>query len=197
MADGVAWELVKRAAGGDAAARRDLVETTLDDLWSLAMRLTRRQDEADDIVQETYARAFATLANLAPSGRFEGYLARIATNLVLERWRRRKPSVEADDGLASPSALEPWQTVADREDERRRLAAVWAAIGRLDPPMRAAVLLFHADDRSCDEIARILDVPVGTVKTWLHRGRTEVRRRAEALLADEPAMNRTLFGNKS
>jgi RNA polymerase sigma-70 factor (ECF subfamily) len=88
MTAAVAWETVKRAAGGDSAARQSLVETTLDNLWGLAMRMTRRPDDADDIVQETYARAFATLSGLQPNGRFEGYLARIATNLMLERWRR-------------------------------------------------------------------------------------------------------------
>ncbi|MGB2753808.1 MAG: sigma factor, partial [Phycisphaerae bacterium] len=96
MADAVAEELVRRAAAGDAAARRRLVEATIDDLWALAMRLVQREDNADEIVQETYARALANLADWTPRGRFEGYLARIATNLVLERWRRARPAVPLD-----------------------------------------------------------------------------------------------------
>jgi len=62
VADAVAEELVRRAAVGDAAARRRLVEATIDNLWALAMRLVRREDNADEIVQETYARALANLA---------------------------------------------------------------------------------------------------------------------------------------
>ena len=190
MADGLAWDIVRRAADGDAGARRRLVEATLDNLWALAIRLTRRRDEADDVVQETYARMFAALPGLEPIGRFEGYLARIATNIVLQRWRRQRPSTAVTDGVIPPDALEPWQAVADQEEDRRRLAAIWTAIGRLPAEQRAAVLLFYAQGESCEGIARTLDVPVGTVKTWLHRARNQVRQAADVLLRGEPALNR-------
>ena len=191
MADAVVWKTVKRAAAGDDGARRDLVAATVDHLWALALRLTRRRDEADDVVQETYMRVFATLPGLTPNGRFEGYLARIATNLVLERWRRRRPTADIADAVASALDPEPWQAAADKEDERRRLAAVWQAIGGLAPERRAAVLLYYAQNQPCNEFARILDVPVGTVKTWLHRSRNQVRQAAEGLLRGDPAMSRS------
>ena len=193
MAQALAWDIVKRAARGDADARRDLVETTLDGLWRLAMRLTRREDDADDVVQETYTRVFAALDRLKPTGRFEGYLARIATNLVLERWRRQRPTAEVTETLTAET-LEPWQTVADAEDDRRRLAAVWAAVQELEPQPRAAVLLFYAQNESCDAIGRILDVPSGTVKTWLHRSRNQMRERAQVLLRRETALDRAQTG---
>ena len=196
MADAVAEELVRRAARGDAAARRRLVEATIDDLWALAMRLVRREDNADEIVQETYARALANLSDWTPRGRFEGYLARIATNLVLERWRRARQAVPLDPDLASPAALEPWQRLADAEDDRRRLAAIWEAIQRLAPQPRAALLLYHAQGESYDAIAAILNAPVGTVKTWLHRARIEVRRGAESLLRGRAAVSRTQIGDQ-
>ena len=195
MPQALAWELVKRAAAGEPVARQSLVNATLDDLWTLAMRLTRRQDEADDIVQETYARAFAALAGLTPNGRFEGYLARIATNLVLERWRRRKPTVEVSDCLASAADVEPWQTAAEKEDHQRLLAAAWEAIQGLAPQPRAALLLFYAQGQTCDQISHVLDVPIGTVKTWLHRSRNQVRQGAERLLKSEPAPGRTRVGD--
>jgi RNA polymerase sigma-70 factor (ECF subfamily) len=191
MSEAVAWQLVRQAATGEPQARQSLVEATLDDLWALAMRLTRRQDEAETIVQETYARAFAALPGLTPGGRFEGYLARIATNLVLERWRRRSPrATEIPDGLASPADVEPWKAAADKEDQQRLLAAAWEAIQGLAPEPRAAVLLFYAQSQTCDEIAQVLDVPIGTVKTWLHRARNQVRQQAERLLKSEPAPGR-------
>jgi RNA polymerase sigma-70 factor (ECF subfamily) len=196
VADAVAEELVRRAAEGDAAARRRLVEATIDDLWALAMRMVRREDNADEIVQETYARALANLADWTPRGRFEGYLARIATNLVLERWRRERPAVPLDPHLASPAALEPWQRLADEEDDQRRLAAIWEAVQRLAPEPRAALLLYHAQGESCDSIAGILDVPVGTVKSWLHRARNEVRRGAESLLRGRAAVSQTQIGGQ-
>lgn len=197
MPDAVNWNLVQQAATGDGPARRGLVEATVDGLWSLALRLTRRHDEADEVVQETYARVFATLPTLEPTGRFEGYLARVATNLVLERWRRQRPRADVSDALASPDALEPWEAASDREDRRRQLAAVWAAIGQLDPQPRAAVLLFYAQSQSCDAVARTLDVPVGTVKTWLHRSRRQVRQTAEGLLRSEPALDGASQGDAS
>jgi RNA polymerase sigma-70 factor (ECF subfamily) len=158
------------------------------------MRLTRRRDLADDIVQETYARVLANLENLTPDGRFEGYLARIATNLVLEQWRRQRPTVEAGDTFPSPEAAEPWRTVADAEEDRRRLAAIWAAAATLEPRSRAAMLLYYAQGEPYEEIARILEVPVGTLKTWLYRARREVRRGAEVLLRGQPAMERNQTG---
>ncbi len=196
MAQALAWDIVRRAAKGDTNARRQLVEATIDDLWRLAMRLTRRQDDADTIVQETYARIFEVLDRLEPTGRFEGYLARTATNLVLERWRRERPTAQVAETLTA-AALEPWQTVADAEDGRRRLAAVWAAIQELEPQPRAAVLLFYAQNESCEAVGRILDVPVGTVKTWLHRSRSQVRQRAETLLRSRPVLGPTQIGEAS
>lgn len=193
MTQALAWDIVRRAAKGDANARRDLVEATIDGLWRLAMRLTRRQDDADDVVQETYTRVFEALDHLEPTGRFEGYLARTATNLVLERWRRDRPTTPVAEMLTA-DAVEPWQTVADAEDGRRRLAAVWAAIQELEPQPRAAVLLFYAQNESCEAVGRILDVPVGTVKTWLHRSRNHVRQRAETLLRSRPVLGHTQIG---
>jgi len=187
MADAVAWDTVRQAARGDPDARHSLVGQTVDDLWRLAMRLTRRSNDADDIVQETYARAFATLDGLEPIGRFEGYLARIATNLVLERWRKRRPAGTVPPGLSDHAATEPWQQVANAEDDQRRLAAVWQAVGELDPKPRAAVLLFYAQGESCEAIGHILDAPAGTVKTWLHRSRNHIRQRADTLLAEQTA----------
>ncbi|MBM4017955.1 MAG: sigma-70 family RNA polymerase sigma factor [Planctomycetes bacterium] len=182
MAQAVAWELVRQAAAGQADARRALVEATLDDLWALAMRLVRRQDEAETIVQETYARAFAALGGLTPAGRFEGFLARVATNLVLERWRRRRPTADVSEVDAASSDAEPWQTAADKEEHGRLLAAAWQAIQDLSPEPRAAMLLFYAQEQSCRQVAEVMDVPVGTVKTWLHRARNQVRQDAERIL---------------
>jgi len=197
MADAVSWNIVRAAASGDGQARRRLVEETLDGIWTLAMRLSRQKELADEVVQETYARVFANLETLRPDGRFEGYLARIATNLVLERWRRRRPVGELSDAMPSPDSVEPWRTVADAEDDQRRLAAIWAATEKLEPQPRAAMLLYYAQGESYDEIARILDVSAGTLKTWLHRARIEVRRGAEALLRGQPAIGRVVRGEAS
>ena len=70
------------------------------------------------------------------------------------------------------------------------MAAAWEAIQGLAPEPRAAVLLFYAQSQTCDEIAQVLEVPIGTVKTWLHRARNQVRQQAERLLKSEPAPGR-------
>jgi RNA polymerase sigma-70 factor, ECF subfamily len=195
MSDGVAWKIVSRAAGGDAAARHELVTATLDNLWTLAMRMTRQADEADEIVQETYSRAFAALPELEPIGKFEGYLARVATNLVIERWRRRRPTADLDGDVLTSETMEPWQSVAAEEDQQRRLAAIWAAVGDLAPEPRAALLLYHAQGEPYESIAGILQVPIGTVKTWLHRARSQVRRDAERILGAGSEAVRLQQGN--
>ena len=191
----VAWDIVMAAAGGSPAARRMLVERTMDGLWILAMRLTRRRDEAEDIIQETYTRALSTLGKLAPTGRFEGYLARIATNLVLERWRKRRPATLVDDAVLAAESPEPCDAVARDEEHRVRLAAVWAAVAELEPNQRAAVLLFYAQGLPYEEIAGVLDVPEGTIKTWLHRARNQIRLRAEDLLTRRQPCEHTQVGD--
>lgn len=159
-----------RAARGDRKARETLVRTYQDRVYRFLLRLSGNHDLALDLTQETFLRAFKAL------GRFEGdnpgpWLFKIANHLFLDVVRSKKPdSLEA----AMESGFEP-----GGEDEGLEAALVAgdlaAALARLPVSWRQAVVLRHVEDLPYEEIAEILGVPLGTVKTWLYRGRDRLR----------------------
>jgi RNA polymerase sigma-70 factor (ECF subfamily) len=132
-------------------------------------------EEARDLAQETFIRAFRSLGQFDQSRKFSSWLFRIANNLCIDYYRRRKlstvPLVRQADGedeevrdLPSPD-VDPAVEFADRERSRRLLTAVQS----LPPAYRVVLLLRHQEDRSYGEIAEILELPLGTIKARIHR----------------------------
>lgn len=151
-------------------------------LYTVAYRLAGNHDEAQDLVQEVLLKVQRGLATYKP-GSLEGWLARITTNAWLDRGRRRsrRPTValpeEPDLVLpASSSAEEALAEAALPEHLQRALAG-------LSPEFRAPVVLCDVVGWPYDEIAAHLDVPVGTVRSRIHRGRAQLR---TAVLAEDP-----------
>jgi RNA polymerase sigma-70 factor (ECF subfamily) len=149
-------------------------------LYNLAYRLCGNHQDAQDLVQEVLLRVRRGLATYQP-GNLQGWLSRITTNTFLDRVRRRKrrPTVPLPDGddrdvlLAGPRSVDDQAAARDLPDYLQEL------LGQLSPDYRAAVVLADVIGYSYEEIADILDVPVGTVRSRLHRGRSRLR---EALL---------------
>jgi len=149
----------------------------------LVFRTLRRMlgtDDVDDHAQEVFLRLHRALPQFGQRSRLSTYLYRIVLNVARDAWaRRRRP-----DHATAPST-EDAATIEDRLpdrgpsvqailEQRELLAAVDTALTDLAPAERAAIVLFHQEERSYDEIAAVLDVPVGTVRTHLHRGRAKV-----------------------
>jgi RNA polymerase sigma-70 factor (ECF subfamily) len=148
-------------------------------VYRLAFRLTGNQHDAEDLTQEVFVRVFRSLDRYQP-GTFEGWLYRITTNLFLDLVRRRKRiRFEAlpDDAERVPSeAAAPERVYHDRQLD----PDVQAALDALPADFRAAVVLCDVEGLPYDEIASILEVKVGTVRSRIHRGRAQLR----AALAD-------------
>jgi RNA polymerase sigma factor (sigma-70 family) len=144
-------------------------------VYRLAYRLTGDPHDAEDLTQEVFVRVFRSLSSYTP-GTFEGWLHRITTNLFLDHARRRSKirfdalSDDADQRLAGrmPS---PDSQVADAMLD----ADVEAALADLPPEFRAAVVLCDIEGLSYDEIADVLGVKLGTVRSRIHRGRKMLR----------------------
>ncbi len=141
----------------------------------LAYRLTGNQHDAEDLTQEVFIKAFRSIHQFQP-GTLEGWLHRITTNLFLDG-ARKQSKVRVDhlgegaatsvaDPVASPDAI-----VHDADMD----FDVAAALGRLKPQIRAAVVLCDIEGLTYEEVATVLDVKVGTVRSRLHRGRTQLR----------------------
>jgi RNA polymerase sigma-70 factor (ECF subfamily) len=143
-------------------------------LFTVAYRLTGNVDDARDLVQEALLRVRRGLATYEP-GSLEGWLARIVTNVFLDDMRRRKrrpvQALPAEPDLVVPPAV-----AADVAADAAGLSTeIQAAIAALPEEFRVPVVLCDVADQSYEDIARILDVPIGTVRSRLHRGRKLLR----------------------
>lgn len=144
-------------------------------VYRLAYRLTGNPHDADDLTQEVFVRVFRSLSSYTP-GTFEGWLHRITTNLFLDMARRRsRIRFEGlpDDAAERVRGREP--TPADAYDDRHFDADVQAALDALPPEFRAAVVLCDIEGLSYEEIAATLGVKLGTVRSRIHRGRSQLR----------------------
>jgi RNA polymerase sigma-70 factor (ECF subfamily) len=144
-------------------------------LYQLAYRLTGNDDDAQDLVQEVLLRVRRGLDTYEP-GTLRGWLSRITTNAFLDdvRRRRRRPAESLPD---DPDRVLPAAAPADVDLASRQLSDdVQAALTALPEDFRAAVVLCDVVGLSYDEIAAALTVPVGTVRSRIHRGRTALRR---------------------
>ena len=145
-------------------------------------RMLGRTDAVPDLAQEVFLRLHRALPQFGQRARLSTYLYRIVVNVVQDEWKRRRRPEYRAASLSDPDG--GWHDrVADRAPtaqavlERRELqAAVDVLLERLPAAERAALVLFHQEGRCYDEIAAVLDVPVNTVRTHLHRGRSRLAR---------------------
>jgi RNA polymerase sigma-70 factor (ECF subfamily) len=144
-------------------------------------RMLGRYD-VEDLAQEVFLRLHRGLPQFGRRARLSTYVYRIVVNVAQDAWLRRRRPDHAAASLTDPAS--GWEErIADRGpsaqtvlERRELLAAVDAALAELSPAERASLVLFHQEERSYDEIAAVLDLPIGTVRTHLHRGRAKLAR---------------------
>jgi len=185
-------ELVERARKGDRDAFRELVERYQRKIATLALGMLRNREDALDVVQETFTKAFQSLDRFKGDASFYTWTYRIAVNLCIDHQRReaKMPVAspeprESGDHAADPVGLlvdgaeqgDPFQRTLDSEIARR----LSAAIAELTPEHRAVILLREVDGLSYEEISRVLDCPKGTVMSRLHYARRQLQERLRAL----------------
>ncbi len=176
--------LARSASRGDRGAFARLVDEHKRSVYGLCLRLLGDAEEARDGAQETFARAYAALDSYDGGQPFAPWVLRIARNHCLDILRRRLPQRQRVELDAAPEedapdhrelpdpASAPADEALERAQTRLRLEG---AIATLPPNYREAVQLFHVDQMSYKEIAATMQVPIGTVMTWLHRARARLR----------------------
>jgi RNA polymerase sigma-70 factor (ECF subfamily) len=155
----------------------EIVREHQDMVFRTLTRMVGRIDAVPDLAQEVFLRLHRALPQFGHRARLSTYLYRIVINVAQDEWRRRQRPDRRAASLSDPAA--GWEDrlphnapTADAVLERRELqAGIEASLGSLSSSERAALILFHQEGRRYDEIAAILDVPVNTVRTHLHRGR--------------------------
>ncbi len=178
--------VVELAKKGSEAAYRELLTRYERPVFSLVFRMVRDRETAEDLSQETFIKVLNNLDRYSPEFKFSSWLFKIANNLTIDHLRRRRLdtiSIEgAPDAVTSESARATSIAVVSgnesplEELESKELgSAIERAIGRLRPEYRACIILRHVEDKSYEEIAEIVKLPLGTVKTYIHRARHELR----------------------
>ena len=169
-------DLIERARAGDAAAGEALARIYLTPLWRFANRYLHNQDDAADAVQETWLRVFRALPTFRRGAPFAPWLWRIAANVCTDIYRRRRRTVPLEDIPEPVSGDLVEEGTIDRLSREQASAAVARAVERLPERYRRVVELRYSAGLPVEEIARILGVPPGTVKTHLYRAREHLRR---------------------
>jgi RNA polymerase sigma-70 factor (ECF subfamily) len=151
-----------------------LVERYQSKIFTLCVRMVGNADDAADLAQETFIRAYKSLRTFRLDARFSPWIYKIAVNLCLNHRKGKaiRPETELDDQIRS-NDLSP-----ERRAEQRELREqLTDAVAGLPPKYRAAIILRHVHDLAYDDIAEALGVPLGTVKTWLFRARERLQDR--------------------
>jgi len=187
-------QFIDRLKRGEAAAFETLVAERSGEIFGLLYRLTENAEEARDLTQETFMRAFQNIGHFRGDADLRTWIYRIAINQARNRWRwwrrRRRDatiSIDAPSGpLGQPLAL-TLRAATEEDPERRTLAheretVLRAALQTLGQSYRETVILRDIEGFSYEEIATTLDISVGTVKSRLSRGREELRRKLEGSL---------------
>jgi RNA polymerase sigma-70 factor (ECF subfamily) len=185
-------ELVAEALRGAQEAFREIVVRFERPVYSLIVRMVQDPGTAEDLAQEVFVRAFRRLETYDPARKFSSWLFKIAHNTTIDHLRRHSPetvplerSADRDEehrgGLAavlSDESTENPSAAAERKDMARSLER---AISRLRPDYREVVVLFYIEGASYQEICETTGLPLGTVKTNLHRARKELAESMAAL----------------
>lgn len=188
-------QFIERLKRGDAAAFETLVNERSGEIYGLLYRLTENVEEARDLTQETFLRAFQSIVHFRGESDLRTWIYRIAINQARNRWRwwrrrRREATVSIDapeigGGRLGLVATLKSNTVRDPEQDTllsERERALKKALGSLKRVYREAVILRDIEGFAYEEVAATLDISVGTVKSRLARGRQELRRKLEGSL---------------
>jgi RNA polymerase sigma-70 factor (ECF subfamily) len=185
-------DVVALAKEGRDAAFRELVRRYERPVFSLIYRVVRDRDTSEDLAQDTFVKVLNHIDRYRPEFKFSSWLFKIANNVAIDHLRRRTIDTVSLEGSRYATTTDQVEATSVRvaasqespleELESRELgSAIERAIAGLRPEYRACILLRHVEDRSYEEIAAMLDIPLGTVKTYIHRARHELREALEAV----------------
>jgi RNA polymerase sigma-70 factor (ECF subfamily) len=179
-------EVVLWARSGQDAAYRELIRRYERPIFALLFRMVRDRELAEDLAQETFVKALNAIDSYRPEFKFSSWIFKIANNAAIDHLRRRELDTLSLDGSPHAETPEAMQATAlqigarqesplDVVEAKELGTAIEAAIGSLRPEYRSCILLRHVEGRAYEEIAEILNLPLGTVKTYIHRARNELR----------------------
>ncbi|KWW13054.1 RNA polymerase subunit sigma [Peribacillus simplex] len=186
--DALIKERINQVVKGDHNAFGEIVELYKDKVFQICFRMLGNRQEAEDLAQEAFVRAFVNIRSFNIDMKFSTWLYRIATNLCIDRLRKKKPDYYLDAEVAGTEGLNMYSQLASNmakpEEEAESLElqeTIQEEIMKLPEKYRSVIVLKYIEELSLKEISEILDLPVGTVKTRIHRGREALRKQLRHL----------------
>jgi RNA polymerase sigma-70 factor (ECF subfamily) len=184
--------ILRQVRSGQQRLYAVIVDRYKDRALTLAVRLLGDRHEAEDAVQEAFVRAYRHLDRFRGDAQFGTWFYRILTNVCLtlrSRAKNRREIVRGEEGpdpggMADIPDEDAGALESMEAEEQKRI--VGEELARLPEQYRLALTLFYVQEMTYDEIAAVLDLPVGTVKTNLFRGRTQLRRQVQSRIQEEP-----------
>jgi RNA polymerase sigma-70 factor (ECF subfamily) len=188
-------DVVSLAQQGRDVAFRELIRRYERPVFSLIYRMVRDRELAEDLSQDTFVKVLNHIDRYRAEFKFSSWLFKIANNVAIDHLRKRQVETISVDGsphAASQDAIEATsfeiagqqESALDEIEARELGSAIEQAIAKLRPEYRSCIMLRHVEDRSYEEIAATLDLPLGTVKTYIHRARHELRKALEKTRED-------------
>lgn len=178
--------LARLSLKGDQGAFAELVSLYQDKLFHMAYRMLNNRQESEDVVQDTFLRVYKNLDRYDETLKFSTWIYRIATNLCIDRLRKRKPVYSLDAESNEHEGLDGYSMIPSdgKTPETELLLSdtqriIHQAIETLPPKYKTVMTLRYMQDLSLQEIGDIMDMPVTTIKTRVHRGREFLRKKLE------------------
>ena len=178
--------LIEEALAGDSQSFGQLVCRYQDRLFNTLVHSTGSREEAEDVAQEAFVQAFVKLRSFRGHSAFYTWLYRIAFNIRVSRRRRKRPesSVELSRETSGHEPLGGDEAPGDRIERQERAAQVQAALDQLGEEFRTVLVLREIEGCRYEVISELLDLPVGTVRSRLHRGRMRMRELLRGMLQE-------------
>lgn len=184
-------EVVEWALKGHERAYRELVRRYERPVFSLVYRMVRHRERAEDLTQETFVKALNALESYRPDYKFSSWIFKIANNAAIDQLRRKELETLSIDGAPDADSAETarestlqlrdaGESPLDELEARELGSAIERAIGQLRPEYRSCIILRHVEGYPYEEIAELLELPLGTVKTYIHRARNELKQVLES-----------------
>jgi len=187
-------QVIQRCLDGDQAAWETIVRTHWRRVFNIAYKFVGRHDQAEDLTQDVFFKLFKSLNTFDRRANFQTWLISVSRNLCIDHYRsvrkeRETINHDVDAGELKPAAAgqSPYAVL----EQRDRVDLLRVAMEQLTPALRTAVMLRDLQELSYDEIARQLQLPEGTVKSRINRGRTELARQIQRLRDQQDAARKS------
>lgn len=183
-------ELIQRCLGGDQAAWEAIVRMHWRKVFNIAYKFVGKHDEAEDLTQDVFLKIFKSLNTFDRRANFQTWLISVSRNLCIDHYRsvrKERETVNRDVDAGDLSPVSPTVSPYAQLEQRDRVLLLRGALDKLAPTLRTAVMMRDIQEMTYHEIADRLQLPEGTVKSRINRGRTELARQIQILRAQQEA----------